>query len=121
MDMYTNHSIWPTNVVLTQKLRTVRSIFRPKRARAPQFGGDTTFFLHVKNQPNYEEAVLFDKRKGNTKWQDATALEMKQLNGYSTFIDRGIFSKEKIPTGIKKITVHLIFNMKHDSRHKAQN
>jgi len=28
---------------------------------------------------NYDEALAFDKANGNTKWQDATTIEMTQL------------------------------------------
>ncbi len=33
---------------------------------------------------NYNHAVELDKRNGNTKWQDSTALEMSQLHEYKT-------------------------------------
>ena len=69
---------------------------------------------------NYEEAVLFDQRNGNTRWQDATDLELKQLNDYCVFIDKGEYHVDKIPPGFKKIKVHLIYDCKHDGRHKAR-
>ena len=39
---------------------------------------------------NYPHAVELDERNGNTKWQDFTALEMEQLDEYSTFKDLGV-------------------------------
>ena len=36
---------------------------------------------------DYNHAVELDKRNGNTKWQDSTALEMSQLHKYRTFKD----------------------------------
>ena len=68
----------------------------------------------------YEEAMEIDKRNGNTKWADATRLEMKQLDEYDTFIDMGVFSVNQIPIGFKKIKVHLVFAVKHDGRHKSR-
>jgi hypothetical protein len=68
----------------------------------------------------YEQAVQFDKRNGNTKWQDASALELSQINEYEVFIDKGHHTKAKIPSGYKKIRVHFVFDVKHDGRHKAR-
>ena len=70
----------------------------------------------------YRCAVKLDERNGNTKWQDATALEMGQLDEYDTFEDFGDPSNPgtKPPEGHKKIGVHLIFAIKHDSRHKTR-
>ena len=67
---------------------------------------------------NYEDAVRLDKLAKNTKWQDATKLEMDLLDTYSTFKDYGY--KSKPPPGYKKIRVHLVFDVKHDGRHKAR-
>ena len=61
-----------------------------------------------------------DKRNTSNKWNDAIALEMKQLDDYNTFIDKGIFGSIGIPDGFKKIRVHLVFAVKHDGRHKAR-
>ena len=68
----------------------------------------------------YEQAVQFDKRNGNTKWQDASQLELNQINEYEVFIDAGHHTKAKIPSGYKKIRVHFVFDVKHDGRHKAR-
>ena len=65
---------------------------------------------------DYKHAVWLDKRNGNTKWAEATQLEMTQLDDYSTFKDVG----KVIPDGYKKIRVHLVYDVKHDGRHKAR-
>jgi len=65
---------------------------------------------------DYKHAVWLDKRNGNTKWQDATKLELGQQDDYSTFRDVG----DTPPKGYKKIRVHLVFEVKHDGRHKAR-
>ena len=50
---------------------------------------------------NYEDAVRIDQENGNTRWTDATSLEMKQLQDYQTF--RSLGYKAPVPEGYKKI------------------
>jgi len=69
---------------------------------------------------DYTHAVEIDRSNGNTRWQDATVLEFSQLHEYKTFIDQGHVSVAKIPPGYKKIRVHLVFDVKHDGRHKVR-
>ena len=64
----------------------------------------------------YEEAVAFDKQNGNTLWQDATKKEMKNVEIAFKFLDDG----SKLPLGFKKITCHLIFDVKFDLTRKAR-
>ncbi len=45
-------------------------------------------------------------------------LELGQIDDYKTFIDLG--KEGTPPEGSKKISVHLIFDIKHDGRHKAR-
>ena len=52
----------------------------------------------------------------NTKWQDANQLELKVMDDYEVFIDNGF----TIPEGYKCIPVNIIFDVKHDRRHKAR-
>ena len=60
-----------------------------------------------------------DANNGNTKWEDATALKMKLVqDDYKVFKDLG--KDVAVPEGYKKIRVHLIYNVKHDGRHRAQ-
>ena len=68
----------------------------------------------------YEQALRLDKQSGNTLWGDATVLELTQIDRYVTFIDKGHHTKVKAPIGYKKIRVHLIYDVKHDGRHKAR-
>ena len=69
---------------------------------------------------NYLHAIQLDERNKNTKWQDSVALELLQIHEYETFNDLGHKSKAKAPPGYKRIRVHLIFDVKHDGRHKAR-
>ena len=67
---------------------------------------------------NHDEAVFIDERMGNTKWQDAEKLELKQLFEYDTFKDLGMGAP--IPDGYQKIPCHMVYAVKHDGRHKAR-
>ena len=67
---------------------------------------------------DYNHAVQIDKSNGNSKWQEAVALKMNQLDEYDTFKDIG--KNAPISSDYKKIRVHFIFAVKHDGRHKAQ-
>ena len=74
---------------------------------------------------DYKEALTLDAVNGNSKWQDAVATEIEQLDEYSTFKDLGPaqWDKGKVtnaPADHKKIRVHLVFDVKHDGRHKAR-
>jgi hypothetical protein len=68
---------------------------------------------------NYNEVMQFDLKNGNTLWREATDYEMLQLVEYDTFRDLG--HKDTAPplTGYKKICTHLVYDCKHDGRHKA--
>jgi hypothetical protein len=63
--------------------------------------------------------MQFDLKNGNTLWQEATDLEMSQLAEYDTFRDLGHKGTAPPPTGYKKIRTHLVYDCKHDGRHKA--
>jgi hypothetical protein len=69
---------------------------------------------------NFPHAVRLDERNGNTRWQDAVRLEREQIDEYETFKDLGHKSVTKAPEGYKKIRVHLVFDVKHDGRHKGR-
>ena len=90
-----------------------------RRSADYQFG-----FLIPKD---YKQALQLDEQNGNSKWCDATKLVMDQINESKVFQDHGkakIDPKSRMvsnaPDGYQKIRVHLIFAVKHDSRHKAR-
>jgi hypothetical protein len=68
---------------------------------------------------DYEEALKLDELNQNTKWEDANVSKVSQLKEYKCFIDAGIYGQDKPPDGHKKICAHLVFDVKHDGRHKA--
>ena len=69
---------------------------------------------------NYAHALRLDTKAGNTKWQDAVVLELAQIDEYDTFQDLGPKDQATVPMGYKKIRMHLVFDVKHDGRHKAR-
>ncbi len=69
---------------------------------------------------NYSEVMQFNPKNGNTLWREATDLEMSQLVEYGTFRDLGHKDTAPPPTGYAKIHTHLVYDCKHDSRHKAR-
>jgi Reverse transcriptase (RNA-dependent DNA polymerase) len=64
------------------------------------------------------QAMDLDMKNGNKKWQEAEETEMRQLLEYQTFIDKG--KGGEAPNGYKKIRCHMVYDMKHDGRHKAR-
>ena len=67
---------------------------------------------------DFKHAVDTDQRNGNTLWQDATKLELESMEAYRVFKDHG--HKATPPLGYKVIRAHLIYDVKHDGRHKAR-
>ena len=64
-----------TRAINQSKIRQVR------RSAVYQFG-----FLIPKD---YKQALQLDEQNGNSKWYDATKLEMDQINEYTVFQDHG--------------------------------
>ena len=62
---------------------------------------------------NYKHAEELDVQNGDTRWQDTTALEMKQIMEYETFHSLGLATRTQIPPGYKKIRVHLVLVQQH--------
>ena len=102
-----------TRAINQSKIRQVR------RSAVYQFG-----FLIPKD---YKQALQLDEQNGNSKWYDATKLEMNQINEYKVFQDHGKAQYDpksrkvsNAPNGYQKNRVHLIFAVIHDGRHKAR-
>jgi hypothetical protein len=88
------------------------------QAKLRSFGTATKYKYGYEIPKSYEHATRLDAQAGNTQWQDATALEMAQLHEYDTFKDCG--HRGDPPKGFKKIRTHVVFDCKHDGRHKAR-
>ena len=63
---------------------------------------------------NHAEAMALDKENGNTKWADAEHAELTSIQGFRAFCDKGHKDNTKFPPGYKKITVHMVYAVKHD-------
>ena len=63
------------------------------------------------------DATILDKENGNTLWADAIRKELFELKLYDSFrvLNRG----EMPPPDYKRIPMHMVFDVKHDGRHKA--
>ena len=82
-----------------------------------------------KNAPQYKFGIVFPMtiekpyiwwRTWGHQCQDATNLAMQQLKEYECFMDAGVYGKDPPPEAYKKIRVRLIFDVKHDGRHKSR-
>ena len=69
---------------------------------------------------DHYEAMKFDEVNGNTRWRDSELVELHQIDDYKTFENRGHKSTAQIPEGYKKIGVHMVYDVKHDGRHKSR-
>ena len=67
---------------------------------------------------DFKHAAEIDQRNGNTLWQDATKLKMESMEDYQVFKDTGMNATP--PPDYKTIRVHLIYDVKHDGRHKGR-
>ena len=66
---------------------------------------------------DYTTAKLIDTKNGHTKWSDYIILDIEELEEYDVFIDKSKNAPE--PSGYMKIRMHLVFDIKHNSRQKA--
>ena len=89
-----------------------------KQAKLRSYKYSPKYMFGFEIPRSYKHALELDEKNGNTRWKDATDLELAQLHEYKTFRDMG--SGATIPSGYKKIRTHLIFAVKHDGRHKAR-
>ena len=67
---------------------------------------------------DYKQAMALDSKNGNTKWDDTTKLEMQHILGYKVFKDMG--KGYVMPSEYKEIRVRLVYDVKHDGRHRAR-
>ena len=58
-----------------------------------------------------------DAKNGNKLWHDAEGIELGQTNAYETFRDVGKGTKLD---EYRKITVHMVYDVKHYGRRKAR-
>lgn len=100
---------WWVRKVLKKKERMINKVVT--RCRKP---GRMKFGLDVPN--SVDEALAIDKKNGNTFWADAIKKEMTNSRVAFHLLDKD----EKPPPGYKRITCHLIFDVKMDLTRKAR-
>jgi len=88
------------------------------QAKTKSFRRSPLFKFGYQVPRNHSDCVAIDMKNKNTKWQEAEALEMKQLAEHDTFDDLGTGCRP--PEGYKRINVHFVYNVKHNGRHKAR-
>ena len=102
--------------ILRRQKKLTRQI---NAARRRSYNRATVFKYGYEVPSDYKRAMEIDDAAGNTKWGDALNLELEQVcNEYKTFKDLGKGAKP--PPDYKKITAHVIWDVKHDGRHKAR-
>ena len=73
------------------------------------------FGVQVPN--NYNHAVELDKQNKNKEWETSVDTELGKIMGYETFKDWGM---RLPPPGYKKITAHVVFDIKYNGRKRAR-
>ena len=98
--------------------RTIKLDRLIKQAKLRSFRTAPKYMYGFKIPSTYEEALAIDKENEDTKWADATTLEMLQLREYSTFIDKGIYATHKIPrvSSGSRYILYLLSSMMGDTR-----
>jgi hypothetical protein len=64
------------------------------------------------------QALEINEKNGNTKWQGSIKKELEQLAEYKTFFYKGVGGEA--PAGYKKIRRLMIYDVKHEGRHKCR-
>ena len=100
---------WWAHKVLKQRDRMIKQMKAQRCCK-----GRMKFGVQIPG--TVEEAIELDRANGNTLWQDAIKLEMKNSRVAFQLKERG----EKAPAGHTQITCHLIFDLKLDMTRKAR-
>jgi hypothetical protein len=66
----------------------------------------------------HAQTMELDATNKNNDWQKAEELDITQLIEYGTFQDIGVGGKA--PAGYKKIRGYMVYDLKHDGRHKSR-
>ena len=99
--------------------KTQKRIIRvANQAKLQAYRTEMKWMYGYKVPNTFQQAQQLDKENGNTKWTECTKLELDQIDDYDTFEDKG--TDWEPSKGFKKITVHLVYAVKHDGRHKAR-
>ena len=104
---------------LKKRAKTQKHLMRcSNQAKLHSFRTKPIYMYGFQVPRNHEQAMELDAANGNTKWRDAEITELSQIDEYQAFVDKG--KNFRPGRDYKKITVHLVYSVKHDGRHKAR-
>lgn len=88
------------------------------KAKLHSFRSKPVYMYGFQVPRNHTEAMELDRTNGNDFWKKAEETELRQIDEYKSFLDKGVGFKPG--NDYKKIRVHLVYAVKHDGRHKAR-
>ena len=88
------------------------------KAKLHSFRSKPIYMYGFQVPRNHAEALEIDRANGNNMWKEAEETELQQIDEYNAFIDKGIGHKPGID--YKRISVHFVYAVKHDGRHKGR-
>jgi hypothetical protein len=86
------------------------------KAKLQSYQHDPFWKLSVIVPQTHAQAIDLDKQNNKSRWHEAESPNMGQLLDYETFVDKGIALN--VPSEYKRIRCHMIYDVKHDGRHK---
>ena len=95
------------------------------QTRIKQFRRAPKYKFGVQIPYDYKEAMRFDAENGNDKWKQATNLEVTLLDSFGVFKtgSKARYKGRKLtnaPDGYQHIRSRMIYDCKHDGRHRAR-
>jgi Reverse transcriptase (RNA-dependent DNA polymerase) len=88
---------------------TLKSKFRPTKFK---YGFQVPY--------THADVILLDDKAGNNLWKESERTEINSLNEYIVFKDIGKGGVQVPPSDYKKIRCHMVYDVKHDGRHKSR-
>ena len=88
------------------------------RAMKAHFQSPVKFKFGIRVPCGLREAVKIDISNGTTHWKEAVDREINRIMEYNTFHVLGI--SDRPPEGYSFVTLHLVFDVKHDLWRKAR-
>ena len=112
--------IWPT-LNLRRYAKNAKKLWRMlNKVKQTSYKHAPVYMYGHRVPRNHDEAMELDRLNKNNKWAKSEELEVSQLMEYSTFKSLGHKSTTKPPDGYKRITLHMVYAVKHDGRFKSR-
>jgi hypothetical protein len=96
----------------------VQEIMRAQLSDGPKYKYGTRL------PDKHKTCAELDSKNGNSKWQEATQVELDLLDEFKAFEDMGIFTtelaKKLIDKGYQFIKLMMVYDVKHDGRYRAR-